>query len=122
MRAQEDQWLGELMVGAQAGDKARYARLLAACETLVRRAARRVGVPSDLIEDVVQESLITMHNARQTYHPSRSFSDWLGVIARRRAIDALRRNGGHGRRELHVPTRGGGLSQDGEQARSCQCR
>ena len=102
-RAQDDQRLGELMVGAQAGDKARYARLLAACETLVRRAARRVGVQSDLIEDVVQETLITMHNARQTYDPSRSFSAWLSTIAQRRAIDALRRSGRHGRREVQAP-------------------
>ena len=102
-RAQADQRLGELMVGAQAGDKARYARLLVACETLVRRAARRVGVQSDLIEDVVQETLITMHNARQTYDPSRSFSAWLNVIAQRRAIDALRRNGRHAQREIHAP-------------------
>ena len=120
-RAQEDQRLNELMVGAQAGDKARYARLLAACETLVRRAARRMGVQSNLIKDVVQ-TLITMHDARQTYHPSRSFSAWLSVIAQRRAIDALRRSGRHERREVHVPTHGGGFSRDGEQARSCRCR
>ena len=102
-RARDDQRLCELMVSAQSGDKASYARLLAGCEPLVRRAAQRVGVQGDLIEQVVQETLITIHNARQTYDPSRSFSAWLSTIAQRRAIDALRRSGRHARRESHAP-------------------
>jgi RNA polymerase sigma-70 factor (ECF subfamily) len=52
---------------------------------------------------VVQEVLLTIHRARQTYDPSRSFTAWLRVIAERRAIDVLRHSGRHGARELHAP-------------------
>lgn len=101
--ASSDRALADLMVGAQAGDKRSYAELLARCEPLIRRAARRAGAHGDLVEDIVQETLITLHHARRTYDPTRSFSAWLSVIARRRAIDALRRSGRRGRREVHAP-------------------
>lgn len=95
--------LGTLMAAAQVGDKQAYASLLADCEPIIRRAARRVGATGDLVDDIVQDTLLTLHNARQTYDPSRSFSAWLGVIAKRRAIDALRRTGRQARREVHAP-------------------
>lgn len=98
-----DQKLTLLMRAAQTGDRQSYASLLRDCEPIIRRSARRVGVFGDLVEDVVQETLLTLHNARQTYDPSRSFMAWLGVIARRRAIDALRRTGRNERREIHAP-------------------
>ena len=98
-----DRALASLMVAAQDGDKAAYARLLRDCEPLIRRAARRAGVHDDRIEDVVQDTLLTLHNARQTYDPARSFTAWLSVIAQRRAVDVLRRTGRNERREVHAP-------------------
>lgn len=95
--------LSTLMAAAQDGDRAAYARLLRECDPVIRRAARRVGVVDDRIEDVVQDTLLTLHNARQTYDPSRSFTAWLSVIAQRRAVDVLRRTGRTGRREVHAP-------------------
>lgn len=98
-----DRALSHLMRETQGGDRRAYARLLHDCEPVIRRAARRAGVTGDRIEDVVQETLLTLHNARQTYDPTRSFSAWLGVIAQRRAIDVLRRTGRADRREVHAP-------------------
>ncbi len=98
-----DRALASLMVAAQDGDKAAYARLLRDCEPVIRRAARRVGIVDDRLEDVVQDTLLTLHNARQTYDPARSFAAWLSVIAQRRAVDVLRRTGRTGRREIHAP-------------------
>ena len=54
----------------------------------------------DNVDDVVQEVLLTIHKARQTYDPSRSFTAWLTAIAQRRAIDSLRRRGRQDRREI----------------------
>lgn len=99
-----DRALGALMVAAQDGDRTAYGRLLQECEPIVRRAARQAGVGDHRIEDVVQDTLLTLHNARQTYDSGRSFSAWLFVIARRRAIDTLRRQYRTGRREVHEPT------------------
>jgi RNA polymerase sigma factor (sigma-70 family) len=91
------------MVAAQAGDRAAYQALLRDCVNFIQVVARRQGVPTDLIDDVVQETLLAVHGARHTYDPRRSFSGWLAVIAQRRAIDALRSVGRRRRREVHAP-------------------
>ena len=101
--ATRDQRFADLMRAAQSGDRTAYAALLHECEPVIRRAAARVGITGDRIEDVVQETLLTLHNARHTYDPSRSFTAWLSVIAQRRAIDGLRRTGRSDRREVHAP-------------------
>ncbi len=98
-----DRALGALMVAAQEGDRKAYGRLLRECDAIIRRAARQAGVVDHRLEDVVQDALVTLHNARQTYDPERSFSAWLYVIARRRAIDSLRRQGRTRRQEVHEP-------------------
>lgn len=91
------------MVAAQAGDRTGYETLLRDCIPYIRRVARGQGVRSDCIDDVVQETLVTIHRARQTYDPSRSFTAWLRMIAQRRAIDELRRGGRTSVREVHAP-------------------
>ncbi len=92
-----------LMAAAQAGDRIAYETLLRDCVPLIKSVARRQGVRPDDVEDVVQEVLLTIHRARQTYDPGRSFTAWLRVIAERRAIDLLRSAGRHGAREVHAP-------------------
>lgn len=91
------------MAAAQAGDSASYERLLRDCVPLIKGVARRQGVLGDRIDDVVQDVLLTIHRARQTYDPGRSFTAWLRVIAERRAIDLLRQTGRQGAREIHAP-------------------
>jgi RNA polymerase sigma factor (sigma-70 family) len=91
------------MAAAQAGDQAAYEALLRDCVGLIERVARRQGVPADRVGDVVQDTLLTVHRARQTYDPARSFNAWLRVIAERRAIDLMRRTGRHAAREVYAP-------------------
>lgn len=91
------------MAAAQAGDRAAYERVLGESVGVIRSVARRQGVPVDLLDDVVQETLITIHRVRHTYDPSRSYHAWLAAIAARRGIDALRQHGRRDRRELHEP-------------------
>ncbi|WP_207210249.1 RNA polymerase sigma factor [Lichenibacterium ramalinae] len=92
-------WSG-LMAAAQAGDRQAYDRLLRDCIPHIKRVARRTGVRPESLDDVVQDVLITVHRARHTYDPSRSFAHWLGAIAQRRAIDHLRHRGRQERREI----------------------
>lgn len=94
--------LGALMAAAQAGDRSAYAALLRDCIPLIRAVASR-RAPPDRIDDVVQETLLTIHRARQTYDSHRSFMAWLHVIADRRAIDVMRRVVRDGHREIHAP-------------------
>src|SRR6516162_3050774 len=92
-----------LMAAAQAGDSAAYQALLRDCIPVIKSVARRRRVDAGRIDDVVQDALLTIHRARHTYDPSRSFTAWLCAIADRRAIDLLRRTLRQERREVHAP-------------------
>ncbi len=76
---------------AQAGDQAAYATLLVLLASATRQFARaRLGaVP--WIDDVVQDTLLAVHRARQTYDPGRPFAPWFYAVASNRLIDAIRR-------------------------------
>lgn len=89
-REQEAQAAGLMRLG-QTGDQAAYASLLVLLTQVTRRFARaRVG---DMlwIDDVVQETLLAVHGARQTYDSNRPFAPWFYSIASSRLIDVLRR-------------------------------
>jgi RNA polymerase sigma-70 factor (ECF subfamily) len=92
-------WMAE----AQAGDSGAYQTLLRDCIPIIKTVARRRGVAADHVDDVVQDVLLTIHRARHTYDPSRSFTAWLCTIAERRAIDLLRRVRRQELREVHAP-------------------
>jgi RNA polymerase sigma factor (sigma-70 family) len=102
-RTEADARRSALMAAAQAGDRVAYETLLRDCVSFIIGLARRRGVPPAGVDDVVQEALFTLHRARATYDPQRSFDAWLRVIVERRAIDGLRRMRRHGRREVHAP-------------------
>lgn len=85
--------LETLMQAAQAGDASAYARLLKEItprlHAMVRR--QRQFLPTEDIEDLVQDVLISLHAVRATYDPSRPFMPWLIAITRNRLADAARR-------------------------------
>ena len=79
-----------LMCKAQAGDKAAYRLLLGGCrDWLLRYYARRIA--PQMVDDLVQETLISLHRKRASYDPSRPFYPWLAAVARYRWVDALRK-------------------------------
>jgi RNA polymerase sigma-70 factor (ECF subfamily) len=90
----------QLMCAAQAGDRAAYARLLREVTPFVRALLRRHCSNFHDVEEMVQETLLTLHRVRQTYDPGRPFSPWLGAIAVRRGIDGLRRRSRVARHEI----------------------
>jgi RNA polymerase sigma-70 factor (ECF subfamily) len=79
-----------LMVAAQAGDQRCYAVLLQEAAKFVRVIARRYHADGGAVEDVVQETLLSVHRIRHTYEPGRPVEPWIAAIAKARAIDALR--------------------------------
>ncbi len=84
---------GTLMAAAQSGDQQAYAQLLREVLPVLRAVVRRQGVPPAHVEDVVQDVLMAVHRVRHTYDPRLPFRPWIAAIGRRRAIDALRREG-----------------------------
>jgi RNA polymerase sigma factor (sigma-70 family) len=103
LRSADDLRRSAEMAAAQAGDRVAYEALLRDCVPLIKAVALRRGVTGDYVEDVVQDVLLTVHRARQTYDPNRSFTAWLRTIANRRAVDLLRRVGRQHAREVHAP-------------------
>ncbi len=79
------------MAAAQDGDRRAYETLLRQTLPYIRTVVRGLNATPDRVEEVVQEVLLTVHRVRHTYDPARPFRPWLAAIARRRAIDALRR-------------------------------
>ena len=88
---QRDQAWSQLMRAAQSGDRAAYEKLLGEISPLIRALVRRHCSNRADIEDMVQDTLLTLHRVRHTYDPGRPFCPWLAAIAWRRSIDALRR-------------------------------
>jgi RNA polymerase sigma-70 factor, ECF subfamily len=98
-REQEVQAAGLMRLG-QTGDQAAYASLLVLLTQVTRRFARaRVG-DTMWIDDVVQETLLAVHGARQTYDAARPFAPWFYAIASSRLIDVLRRENRVATREV----------------------
>jgi len=83
----EDRKLSALMRRAQGGDPLAYEALLVEATALVRAFVRRRLREVDGVEDVVQETLLSIHRDRHTYDPERSFRPWMYAIARHRLLD-----------------------------------
>lgn len=82
-----------LLAAAQKGDEAAYARFLKAVLPFVRAIARRRCWSDDMVDDAVQDVLLTIHRVRHTYEPGRPVKPWLAAIAVRRSIDLTRKRG-----------------------------
>jgi len=97
-----DSW-PDLLARAQSGDAIAYRRFLSEVPGFLRAIVARTGVPNEAIEDVVQETLITLHAIRHTYAPDRPIKPWLTAVARRRAVDWRRRRTGAANHEIPMP-------------------
>jgi RNA polymerase sigma-70 factor, ECF subfamily len=92
-----------LMQRAQDGDEEAYVELLVLLTEVTRRYVYlKMGAIVSWADDVVQDTLISVHAARHTYDPRRPFAPWYYAIARNRLIDALRREGRVSQREIGV--------------------
>lgn len=82
-----------LMLEALGGNAAAYEALLQALTGHLRAFfRRRLGRDPDSVEDLVQETLIAVHNQRHTFQASEPFTPWAHAIAKYKLIDHLRRD------------------------------
>lgn len=81
--------LAQLAQRSQGGDRQAYAALLTACRAWLLRYYRRKCQPEHL-EDLAQETLLSVHRKLASYDPDRPFYAWLAAIARYRFVDHLR--------------------------------
>ena len=92
-----DRKLGLLMAKAQSGNGDAYRELLEEVQKMIRpfltKKLKSFGFySSELAEDLVQDTLIAIHEKRQTYDPSVPFGPWMFAIARYKLIDAARKS------------------------------
>ena len=91
-----EQRLRELLVRGLAGDASAYHGFLGGLAAHLRACLRRRldRLPDD-VEDLVQESLLAVHNQRHTYDPGQPLTPWVQAIARYKLVDFLRRRASH---------------------------
>lgn len=94
--------LRDLMVRGKAGDSAAYHAFLKELSAHLRAFFRRrlLHLP-DEVEDLVQETLLAVHNHRHTYDADQPLTAWIHAIARYKLADLLRRR--MGRETLNDP-------------------
>lgn len=98
-RAEDARW-SAWMAAAQDGDGEAYRRLLDELLPVLRRIVHRRVYDRHNAEDVVQNILLSIHRARHTYRPERSFGPWMRAIARNAMTDSFRETGRRGEHEV----------------------
>lgn len=92
------------MLASQEGRQREYATFLREAAVFIRVIARRHHRHTGLVEDVVQETLTSIHRMRHTYEPGRPVEPWVAAIAKARSIDVLRRHTRISKRETGQDT------------------
>jgi RNA polymerase sigma factor (sigma-70 family) len=98
-RVQWESWAA-LMARIQEGDEAAYRQFLNEIGPVLYSFVRRRVFNPEMVPDVYQEVLLTLHKARHTYEPSRPLGPWLFTVARNSVLDALGRNRKFAEREV----------------------
>ena len=90
--SEREERLRDLLVRGLAGDGAAYHAFLRELSAHLRAFVRkRLARMPDYVEDVVQESLLAVHNQRHTYDADQPLTAWVHAIARYKLVDFLRR-------------------------------
>lgn len=101
LKTGEDRLRG-LFVQGLAGDATAYQAFLKDMSAHLRAFFKRrlASLPDD-IEDLVQETLLALHNQRHTYQSTQPLTAWVHAIARYKLVDLFRARGS--REALHDP-------------------
>ncbi len=91
MDQEQDHRLADLLRCAQKGEQDAYGRFLAEAARLLRAFLfKRMG-GSDMVEDVLQDTLFAVHRARNTFLPGKPIGPWLYTICEHRMMDFYRK-------------------------------
>jgi RNA polymerase sigma-70 factor (ECF subfamily) len=84
--------LRKLLIRGLGGDAPAYHAFLLELSAHLRAFLRKrlAGLP-DEVEDLVQESLLAVHNQRHTYDVGQPLTAWVHAIAKYKLVDLLRR-------------------------------
>ncbi|MDX6641586.1 MAG: hypothetical protein QOF12_2597 [Solirubrobacteraceae bacterium] len=105
-RSADHRQLGDedLMELVRGGDSAAFEVVYERHRVVAYSLAHRMCGRRSAAEDVLQEAFLSAWRRASSYDPARgSVRTWLLGIVHHRAVDALRRSGGAGRRQVDVP-------------------
>ncbi|MEY4737104.1 MAG: hypothetical protein RL302_1423 [Pseudomonadota bacterium] len=89
--AENESRLRELLLVGLGGDATAYHGFLKALSAHLRAYFRkRLFQRPDEVEDLVQETLLAVHNQRHTYRSDQPLTAWVHAIARYKLVDMLR--------------------------------
>lgn len=89
--AESENRLRESLLQGLQGDAAAYHRFLKVLSSHLRAYFRkRLFQRPDDVEDLVQETLLAVHNQRHTYRSDQPLTAWVHAIARYKLVDLLR--------------------------------
>lgn len=92
MMPESEAQLKEWMLGGLDGDAAAHTALLRALVPLLQSFyGRKLRDAAADVQDLVQETLISVHTRRASYDRNRPFTAWLYAVARHRLVDYYRR-------------------------------
>ncbi len=94
--------LSEWMQAAQGGDAVAYHNLLSTIQPKIRAIVRGKIREEAAAEDVVQNTLLSIHRGRSTYRAERPFGPWMRAIVRNSIIDHFRERKRRGDREIEL--------------------
>src|SRR3970040_2250679 len=87
--------LRDLLVRGLAGEATAYHAFLKELSAHLRAFLRgRLSRLPDEVEDLVQETLLAVHNQRHPYDAGQPLTAWIHAIARYQLVDMLRRRAG----------------------------
>jgi RNA polymerase sigma-70 factor (ECF subfamily) len=90
-RSAVEQHLQAWLLAGLDGDAVAYRRFLDELSKRLRAFLRkRLFHSQDHVEDIVQETLLAVHNARFTYRSDQPVTAWIYAIARYKLVDFLR--------------------------------
>ena len=90
MDSDQDHDLAGLLAEGQKGDHAAYEKFLLEASVVLRRFLRRRMKDPEKAEDVLQDTLLSIHRARHTYLPGRPVGPWMYAICGHRMTDFYR--------------------------------
>lgn len=100
MTGEQERLSAGLMARAQGGDAGAYSELLRLLASVTRNYVRRRVGDRPWVDDIVQETLLSVHAARHTFDSTRPFVPWFYAVASSRMIDVIRREKRIAAREL----------------------
>ncbi|HUO56620.1 MAG TPA: RNA polymerase sigma factor [bacterium] len=92
----------QLFKRAQGGDSEAYRQFLEEIGPILFSYVRRRVFNPEMVPDVYQEVLLTLHKARHAYEPSRPLGPWLFTVARNSILDALGKNRKFAEKEVQL--------------------